>query len=315
MPEGIQQALLVFNPTSGRSRSSRLKRIDRARSILARHGITTEIAPTAGPGDATEIAKKAVIDRVQMVIACGGDGTCNEVVNGLAGSDVPLALLPAGTANVLAKELSLPWSIEGAAELVAGSQLRRVALGHMTMADDSAGRYFISLAGAGPDGAIVYAVSAGLKKTAGVLAYWVQGISQLVRYDFPQFRVSTGGQVMDATLIIIGRTKHYGGPFKITTEADLHSDEFEVMICTTRSPWRYLGYLSVLWAGRLRDARYVHFLKATTVQCEPLTHPQKTYVQVDGESAGHLPAQFRIVPDALTLAVPSSTPALHGRDR
>jgi diacylglycerol kinase (ATP) len=260
------------------------------------------------------------------VLACGGDGTLNEVVNGLAGSQVPLALLPAGTANVLAKELGLPWHIEKSAALVARSGFRRIALGLVTNQKSRAnappagptngspaasakyprGRYFLSVAGAGPDGAIVYSVHAGLKKGAGTLAYWAEGMRQLAQYDFPQFRAIAGGKTIDATLIVVGRTKNYGGPFRITTEADLYSDSFELMVCTTRSRFIYLAYLSLLCAGRLRSARHAHFLQASSVRCEPLDPASPARVQVDGESAGALPAEFRIVPDALTLAVPPS---------
>jgi diacylglycerol kinase (ATP) len=316
----IRDALLIFNPVSGRSQGARLGRIERARLILDRDGIETELAPTDGPGHtpggATELARKAVKNGRQLVIVCGGDGTVNEVVNGLAGSQVPLALLPAGTANVLAKELELPWSIEKAATHVAGSEMRRIALGFVTTGTTGngsrenghggpVGRYFLSVAGAGPDGAIVYTVHAGLKKTAGTLAYWAEGMRQLGQYSFPRFRVTVDGRAIDATLIVVGRTKHYGGPFRITTEAGLYNDAFELMVCTTRSRLRYLAYLPLLWAGQLRRARHAHFLKATSVRVEPLDDV-KAYVQVDGEMAGRLPVEFRIVPDALTLAVPQA---------
>ncbi len=114
------------------------------------------------------------------MIACGGDGTLNEVVNGLARSHVPLAVLPAGTGNMLAKELNLPWNLEKAAALIAGSVLRRIALGLVRFArGNRAARYFISVAGAGADGAMVYAVSLLLKRHMGILAYWVEGFRQI----------------------------------------------------------------------------------------------------------------------------------------
>ena len=104
MPEGIQNALLIYNPTSGGRRQRRFSEIERAVRILKDFGITTEIAATTAAGSAQGIARQAVQQRRGMVIACGGDGTINEIINGLAGSAVPMALLPAGTANILAKE-------------------------------------------------------------------------------------------------------------------------------------------------------------------------------------------------------------------
>ena len=304
MPLDIRDALIIVNPNAGRARKAHLGPLARAQKTLARDGIESEIAATDGPGAATEIARRAVRDRRQMVIVCGGDGTLNEAVNGLAGSQVPLALLPAGTANVLAKELGLPWNIERAAAFVAGSSLRRIALGKIiTEETGDAGRYFVSCAGAGPDGALVRAVNCALKSHTGTLAYWAEGFRQLGLYRFPRFRVNAAGQTVDATLIVLGRTKSYGGPFQITTEADLYGNDFELMLCTTRSRWKYLGYLLLLLAGQLRRAHDVRYLRATSVCCEPLD-ADSVWAQLDGEPAGHVSAKFCVVPDALTLAVP-----------
>jgi diacylglycerol kinase family enzyme len=227
-------------------------------------------------------------------------------VNGLACTQVPLAVLPAGTANVLAKELSLPWNLPRAAELLVNATYRRIALGLVTPEKSSGEpRYFLSLAGAGADGALVAAVRPEIKLKAGILAYWQEGLRQLSRYDFPLFRTMIAGNAIDGSLVVVGRTKHYGGPFKITTEADLHRPEFELAFVKTRSAWRYMAYLPLLWAGQLRRAKYVEFHKATTLQCDAIGS-SSVLVQVDGEPAGCLPAEFRIVRDALTLAVPKS---------
>jgi diacylglycerol kinase (ATP) len=126
MEASIQNALLIHNPNAGNGGNGRRRLIDQARQILASGGIQAELAETTGPGHATEIAQRAVRDHRQLVIACGGDGTLNEVVNGLAnftnGHRVPLALLPGGTANILAKELDLPWDIPRAARRLGKSR-------------------------------------------------------------------------------------------------------------------------------------------------------------------------------------------------
>ncbi len=282
-----------------------MRQLDDARRIFRNAGMETELQETTAPGEATDLARRAVEQSRQFVIVCGGDGTVNEAVNGLAGSRVPLAVLPAGTANVLAKELALPWNLPQAARCILQAQFRRIALG-LAIPEKSSGppRYFISLAGAGPDGAIVSAIRPEIKLRAGVIAYWQEGFRQLTRYTFPRFRVTTGERSVDATLVVVGRTKHYGGPFKITTEADLLRPDFELLFVTTRSPWRYLSYMPLLWTGRLRQARYAQFCRATSLQCAVIDS-SPVLIQVDGEPAGSLPAEFRIVPDALTLAMPN----------
>lgn len=302
--EPIRDALVIFNPTAGRARGIRSGALERARKVLARQGIESELAPTDGPGSAPGLARRAVREQRQIVIVCGGDGTLNEVVNGLAGSAVPLALLPAGTANVFAKELGIPWNVERAASLIGNSRFRRISLGHVKAAElEKDGRYFLSLAGAGPDGAVVRAVNPKLKDRTGTAAFWIAGFRQLTSYRFPRFRVKCENEIAEATLIIAGRTKHYGGPLQITTRADLFGNDFELMLCKTNSRWKYLSYIPLLLAGRLRNARDIRFLRAGEMRCEPIDR-QPIWVQVDGEAAGRLPAEFRIVRDALTLAVP-----------
>ena len=299
----IRDAVLIVNPEAGGGR--KVRQLDAARRVFREAGIETELQNTSAPGEATEMARQAVAQSRQLVIVCGGDGTVNEAVNGLALSQVPLAVLPAGTANVLAKELSLPWNLSRAAERLVDSQNRRIALGLATPEKSSGEpRYFLSVAGAGADGALVAAVRPEIKTKAGILAYWQEGLRQLTRYTFPLFRTQLAGCAIDGTLVIVGRTKHYGGPFMITTEADLHRPEFELAFVKTRSAWRYLAYLPLIWTGQLRHARYVEFHKATSLQCDAIGS-SSVLIQVDGEPAGSLPAEFRIVPDALTLVIPN----------
>jgi diacylglycerol kinase (ATP) len=308
MKAALRNALLIHNPNAGNGGSGRRKMLDQARRIFSSAGIEAELIETRGPGDATVMAQQASADGRQLVIACGGDGTLNEVVNGLAsqqnGHRVPLALLPGGTANVLAKELNLPWDIPGAAEKLIHGELRDIALGLATpLQQPEKKRYFLSVAGAGPDGMIVYSIDLDLKARVGILAYWWQGAREVFRYKFPHFRVSGGGKKVDATLVVVGRTKHYGGPFKITTGADLYENEFELMALTTQSGFRYLSYLPSLWMNKLRGTTGVHFWKSDSIVCEPLDS-NPVYAQIDGEPLARLPVEFKIIPHALQLLVP-----------
>jgi YegS/Rv2252/BmrU family lipid kinase len=316
MLEHLRNALLIHNPNAGNGGSARRRLLDQARKILSRGGIEAELQETTAPGDATVMAERASAEGRQLVIACGGDGTLNEVINGLAaqknGHRVPMALLPGGTANVLAKELGLPWDIPGAAERLMHGEIKEIALGLATPIEEPARkRYFLSVAGAGPDGMIVYSIDLDLKARLGILAYWWQGAREVFRYTFPHFRIVTGERELHVSLVVVGRTKHYGGPFRITDEADLYADEFEIMGLTTQSGFRYLSYLPTLWLGKLRGREGVHYWKASSIICEPLgSHP--VYAQVDGEPLARLPVEFKIVPRALKLLVPK-TPAPDSR--
>jgi predicted polyphosphate/ATP-dependent NAD kinase len=120
-----RDAVLIYNPQAGGGR--KVRQLDEARRIFRNAGIETELQNTTASGEATILARHAVAQARQLVIVCGGDGTVNEAVNGLACSQVPLAVLPSGTANVLAKELLLPWNLPRAAERIIRAQYHRIA--------------------------------------------------------------------------------------------------------------------------------------------------------------------------------------------
>jgi diacylglycerol kinase (ATP) len=314
MQPHLRNALLIHNPNAGNGGGGRRRMLDEARRILSLGGIEAELQETRAPGDATVMAHRATVEGRQLVISCGGDGTLNEVVNGLAveqnGHRVPMALLPGGTANVLAKEIGLPWDIPAAAQKLVHGEVKEIALGLATpLREPGKRRCFLSVAGAGPDGMIVYSIDLDLKARVGILAYWWQGAREVFRYQFPHFRVVTGDQKLDVSLVVVGRTKHYGGPFRITTEADLYADHFEIMGLTTQSGFRYLSYLPTLWFGKLRGTEGVHYWKTNSIVCEPLDS-NPVYAQIDGEPLARLPVEFKIVPRALKLLVPRDTGAL-----
>lgn len=303
-------AALIYNPAAGGGRLRR-HQLEQARAILSTAGIETSLLLTDEPGHATDLARDYAACGGRLVIVSGGDGTINEAVNGLAETETALAVLPCGTANVLAKELGIPWDVREAAKLIAGSRPRRIALGQIVPLDAARPpRYFLCLGGAGPDGIMVYSIDLGAKQKTGVLAYWLEGFRQLVKYPFPHFHVASNGHSLDASLVVVGRTRCYGGPFEITTGASLFSDEFEILALTTRSPVAYLSMIPSLWLGRLRGREDVRFWKATSLRCDAAAGngaaPAPVYAQVDGEPAGRLGVEFRIVPSALTLMVPEN---------
>jgi YegS/Rv2252/BmrU family lipid kinase len=303
MLQDIGNALLIYNPAAGRLRGRLRPKLDAALAALGQCGIRAELAETTGPGSATHLARRAAEERRGLVLVCGGDGTINEAVNGLAGSGVPLAVLPGGTANVLAKELDLPRDLRHAARLLPAGVPRRIALG-LAVPDDASRppRYFVCLAGAGPDAALVRGVSLRAKERVGILAFWLEGMRLMFTYPFPGIRAACEERETRATLVVLGRTQHYGGPVRITTQASLFEDCFEVLAVTTDSRLRYAANLMWLLAGLHRGRKENQFWKTARLRCEP-AGCEPVYAQVDGELIGELPVEFRIVPDALTLVV------------
>jgi diacylglycerol kinase family enzyme len=247
------------------------------------------------------LARQAVAEGADLVIAAGGDGTINEVAEGLVGTAVPLAILPAGTANVLAAETRLGRGIERAATRIATLAPRRIALGRLTAAAHEP-RHFLLMAGAGLDAHIVYHLSASLKSRMGKLAYWFAGLNVIGR-DLPEFTVDVNGALTRCSFALISRVRNYGGDFEIACGARLTDDSFEAVLFEGRSSYRYLKYLVGVATRRLNGMRGVEVVRTTRVE---LSAPSdaRIYLQIDGEYAGRLPATIELVPEALTLLLP-----------
>lgn len=275
--------------------------IARALEILKQDGHNPVVRPTTGPGTAGEVARAALAGGADLVLAAGGDGTINETAEGLVGSNVPMGILPAGTANVLATELQLGKTWEEAARCLAECRPQRIAVGRL-MPAHGCPRHFLSMAGVGLDAHIISRVNPRLKAIAGKFAYWVAGWS-LVGRKLPEFRVQVDGRELHCSFALAARVRNYGGDFEIARETTLYDDCFEVVLFEGRNAARYVKYFAGMAANRLRGMEGVTVLRARELRVEsPRAGPIN--IQIDGEFAGPLPAGIEIVPDALTLLIP-----------
>ncbi len=260
------------------------------------------LAPTTGPRTAGGIASEHIGRGADLVIVAGGDGTINEAAEGMIHSPVPLAILPAGTANVLAMETKVGPRLERAAARLDELEPRRIAVGRISCDHGRVSRHFLCMAGVGLDAHIVYHVNSGLKARAGKFAYWLAGWSLFGR-SLTQFQVSFGGEARECSFALVSRVRNYGGDFQIAPTVTLLDDGFEVVLFEGRSSVRYVKYFAGMALKRLPGMKGVTVLRTG---CLELTAPEdrRVYAQIDGEFAGHLPVEIGIVPDALTLLVP-----------
>jgi diacylglycerol kinase (ATP) len=260
------------------------------------------VAPTTGPGTASALAKEHIQRGADLVVAAGGDGTINEIVEGMVHSEVPLAILPGGTANVLAMEMTLGKDLERVAGRLHEFRPRRISVGHVTCDGGRNSRHFLLMAGIGVDAHIVYHVSGSLKARIGKLAYWVAGCSVLGK-RLASLQVEIGGQVHSCSFALVSKVRNYAGDFKIARSVTLFDNEFEAVLFEGNNSLGYVKYLLGLALNRLNGMKGVTVLRADRMTVSG-PEDSRVYVQVDGESAGHLPAEIRIVPNALTLLVP-----------
>ncbi|HEY0100460.1 MAG TPA: diacylglycerol kinase family protein [Pyrinomonadaceae bacterium] len=298
---------LISNPNAGRGGRRREAQVARFCELLRAREIEVEVKTTSAAGDATRLAAEAAQAGINEVIVSGGDGTINEALQGLIGTRVRLGIWPAGTANVLARELQLPFDAAGAAEVIARGATRRIYVGSATDEGSGARRYFFLMAGVGLDASVVERVRPRLKRRVGEGAFWVSGLAHLVRWRPVPFEVEVEGQTYPATFAAFGRAAHYGGDLSVTPRARLDEPEFEICIVNSRSRLRFLYLLThALGAnGVRREMTFVRYVRATRARATG-----EARMQVDGELTGRLPTTFEIVPTPVEVIAP----ALQERD-
>lgn len=283
--------------------------IPKLEAVLRRQGAEVTVRATEAPFHAAELARQAVAAGADLVLVAGGDGALNEAINGMIHSPVPLGVLPAGTANVLASELGLTRSPAAVAELLPELVPRRVSAGLLTPSG-APPRYFLLMAGVGLDAHIVASVDPVLKKRLGKLAYWLGGFGQLGR-RFPEFRVVVDGEALSSSFTLVSRVRNYGGDLEIAKTASLLDDDFELVSFEGEDSFQYLKYLTAVLANALDKIEGVAIRRVRQAEFQP-PEDQEILVQVDGEPAGKLPARVELVPRAVTLLVP---PAIHHKYR
>jgi diacylglycerol kinase family enzyme len=260
------------------------------------------VVPTTGRGTAGGLAREHIGRGADLIVAAGGDGTINEAAEGMLHSSVPLAILPGGTANVLANETRLGTRIERAAARLDECRPRRISVGHLTCDGGRVSRHFLLMAGVGFDAYVVHHVDGKLKSRTGKFAYWVAGLKLLGR-RLEEFDVEIAGETRRCSFALVSKVRNYGGDFEIARSVRLSDNRFEVVLFEGRHTARYLKHFAGMMLNRLATMKGVAVLRADSVS---LSDPQDrcVYVQVDGEFAGRLPAEIRIIPDALTLLTP-----------
>ena len=276
--------------------------VQRAVEILRQEGHNVMAAPTTGPGMAGAMAREHVAGGADLIVVMGGDGTINEAAEGLIGTAVPLAILPAGTASVLATEMRLGVNPETVARRLNGLVPRRISVGRLTCSGGAVSRHFLLMAGVGLDAHVVYKVSGALKAKTGKFAYWVAGWSLLGK-RLAEFEVEIAGEKRKCSFALLSKVRNYGGDFEIARNVTLLHDRFEVILCEGGTAARYVKYFVGMAFNRLSGMRGVTVLHADRVTIAA-ADGRTAYVQIDGELGGTLPAEIRIVPDALTLLAP-----------
>ncbi len=293
---------LIGNPIAGGGAE---REIRKAQKILAAHGYEVELRLTSRKGDAEHIARtireKSDAAQIPMVIAAGGDGTLNEVANGLCGSLVPMAVLPLGTTSVLAREIGIRLGDTAAAlHYAITTAPRPAALGRLVFPDRGI-RFFLLMAGVGFDGEVVHGMNPAIKRWLGRGAYALSTVRAVLRYQPKSLAIiytRSDGSVAETsgTSVIVSNASRYGGDFVITSGANIAEPLLKLVVVQSACPADFLRLLAAIASGKKIPGALYETVTSVRVDGE-------SHIQIDGDYAGTTPVVIDVVPGSLQLVM------------
>jgi diacylglycerol kinase (ATP) len=298
----MDKLFIIFNPAARGEKTRRVRKF-----LEAKAGPSVILAPTQRAGDARLLALRAVQEGFSIIVAAGGDGTINEVVNGMGMSGAALGILPLGTVNVFAQELCIPRRIDAAWHVIQAGTRRTIDLARAEAGATT--RYFVQLAGVGFDAQAVRDASWELKKKIGPLSYVWAGIKTLgTTLARVEVSVNGSGPRASGAAVLVGNGRFYGGPFALFPKARLDDGLLDVCVFENCGYWDMLRYGQGILRGAHIDLGDVEYFQVERLVCNA---PQTTPFQLDGEDSGDAPVTFSILPRALQVIVPKSDGGKH----
>ncbi len=328
--------ILIGNPAAGKNA---LKSIEKAGGIIKSGGFDVRLMLTEKRGDAEAFARQvssefgvhSLSPRPPLsgggqggilIITAGGDGTFNEVINGIAGSEIPMAILPLGTTNVLAKELNIPEDADKALDIALNGNEHKICLGKITLSgyrrqdarckiedrgrinrisgishqSSELSRYFLLMAGIGFDGRTVYGIKGAIKKFSGKGAYIWSGLSALLKWNPEKLIFNIDGKTREGYSAIVCNASKYAGNFNVAPDAKLNEPYLYAFIMHGKRRLNLIKYVSAIIRGRHMKLSDITYQRAEQIEIQGNAH-----IQIDGDYLGKTPASIEIIPDVLNL--------------
>lgn len=286
---------LIYNPVSKKAKSAYALFLELGIKKLIDGGRNhVELVKTQAPLDATRLAREAVDLNFDMVVAIGGDGTLNEVINGVVGADIIVGLIPFGITNVFALEVGIPRDPFDAINVLLHGKPRRIDIGR---AND---RYFILMVGAGLDGVAVNNFPFKLKWFLGKLSYLVTGMYYyLLKYKPARMEITVDGKKYYGYQIMVNNVSLYGGKFKIAPRATIFDGYLDVCIFTRSGFFDDLRYV---WS--ILNSSHYKWSDVFLMKAKKITIRGDSYFHVDSEPIGKLPVDIEVVPQSIKIMLP-----------
>lgn len=290
-----QRALLLVNKKARRGHED----CNQVRSQLTNGGL--ELIEPSSPGDDLSPLILKHAPQVDMIILGGGDGTINRSLTSLLKVQLPLGILPLGTANDLARTLQLPTDLRAACEIILAGHRKSIDVGKVN------DRPFLNVASIGVSASVTRRLSQGAKSRWGVLAYiWAAMGAMLHSRPFTVEIISSAGRRTTKTWqVAVGNGRNYGGGLTIHTDAKIDDGRLDLYSLEIARSWHILPLIPALWRGALDPVPTIFTMHDTAFEIRP-RHRSRT-ITADGEMLGHTPATFRLEPRALSVFVPENS--------
>lgn len=295
----MARVLLIFNPVAARAD---LKVVDRVVRVFDRAGWSIDAEGTSREGHAEHLARAGIEDGTDLVAVYGGDGTTMQAMRGMVGSDVPIAIIPGGTGNLLAGNLRLPRNPKSAAKTAVTGVPRPIDLGSIAREDGD--RYFGVACGAGFDAVMMAATSGEAKRRWRMGAYALKGVAAVADLEVVPYQITVDGVTseMDAVMVLVANCGEIVPPFvRLRPGIALDDGILDVAVANAATLMEGLDVLWRLVTGRIDAEHRLRFLRGEEVRVETAT-PQP--VELDGEPDGTTPFTAKVVPHAINVMVP-----------
>lgn len=303
----MKKARIIYNPSAGREQFRKdlptvLERFEKA-------GYETSAHATTGEGDATKAAQKAIERQHDIVVIAGGDGTINEVIQGIAEANYrpKIGIIPAGTTNDFARALSIPRDTKKAVDIILEDNILPLDIGKVNE------QYFVNIAGGGDLTELTYEVPSKMKAVIGQLAYYVKGIEKLPSLKPVRTKIEYDGNVFedDIMLFLVANTNSVGGFEKIAPNALINDGYFDLIILKETNLAEFLRIATLALRGAHIEDKHIVYLQAKRIKVTPKSRMQ---LNIDGEYGGLFPGEIINLKQHIDFFVPEAFKNRHLHD-
>ncbi|RZO87869.1 MAG: diacylglycerol kinase family lipid kinase [alpha proteobacterium HIMB114] len=278
---------IIYNPNAGTGKIKKLLKIKERLSLKS----SVTIYDTQKPGDATSIAKREC-KNFDIIVAAGGDGTINEVINGID-VNTKLGIIPLGTANILAIEAGIKNDVKSICKLIEKGNTKKIYISNIN------DKKFFLMAGIGYDGDIVHKMKPSLKKIFGKAMFGFLGLLEFFKLKKYNIKVETESETAFGNWVLVTNSKHYAGPYKITKSTSIFNDSIVCYVFNDLSRLGFLYYIFlIIFYGDLSRSKKVTKIISKNIK---ISSKEKINVQCDGEKYGNLPIEINFSSEVVNL--------------